>query len=294
VSPALALHLGLALLASPTIPRIITVEDLAARLKDPKLVVFQIGDDHSKPVYDAGHIPGSQFLNPFTVLAAPRGGEGALYLELPSADSIQAALEARGVSDDSYVVLVPAAEYFSPTSRAVLTLEYAGMAGRVAVLDGGLEAWQKAGNPVSTDIPTPARGHFTPRLDPNVVVTADYVAKNLDNPKVAILDARDTAFYNGRDTHQGRNGHIKGAHSVPFTTMMTADGRFKDLATLGEIFKEAGALPGTKVVTYCHIGQQATLVWFVARVLGYDASLYDGSFQDWARHPDLPVEGGRP
>jgi thiosulfate/3-mercaptopyruvate sulfurtransferase len=48
------------------------------------------------------------------------------------------------------------------------------------------------------------------------------------------------------------------------------------------------------VVTYCHIGQQASLVWFAARLLGFDARLYDGSFQDWAGRAELPVEGGRP
>ena len=42
------------------------------------------------------------------------------------------------------------------------------------------------------------------------------------------------------------------------------------------------------MVTYCHIGQQATLVWFAARLLGYDAKLYDGSIQDWSMRA-LPI-----
>jgi len=44
------------------------------------------------------------------------------------------------------------------------------------------------------------------------------------------------------------------------------------------------------VVSYCHIGQQASLIYFVARYLGYDARLFDGSWEDWSRHADLPAE----
>jgi len=46
-------------------------------------------------------------------------------------------------------------------------------------------------------------------------------------------------------------------------------------------------------VTYCHIGQQASLGYFVARYLGLTARLYDGSFEEWSRHTELPVATGR-
>ena len=285
--------LAVAALTAPANPEhaIVTVDWLAARLGDPQVVILQVGDDRSKATYDAGHIPGSLFLHPWRQISAPRT-EGSLALEMPTARQLEDSLRALGISDGSWVVLVPADEYFTPTTRSYLTLLYAGLE-RVSILDGGLEAWKAAGKPVTTDVPTPARGSFTPRLHPELIVDATFVNDNRSKGTVAVIDARDTRFYEGADTRQGRNGHIPGATSVPFTSIVTENGFFKDRESLRRILVDAGAQPGDKVVTYCHIGQQATLVWFAAHLLGYDAALYDGSFQDWAKRVELPVDPGK-
>ncbi|HEY9519021.1 MAG TPA: sulfurtransferase [Gemmatimonadales bacterium] len=269
-------------------PLVVTTAWLAQHLADRDLVLFHIGDQTSKPVYDEGHIPGAQFLNPFQELSTPRV-EGALFLELPTAEFLDSVLEARGISDHSRIVLYSARQYFTPTSRTLFTLEYAGLAGRVSILDGGLEVWKSEGRAVSTEVPAPARGRLSARANPAIVADADFVRASLESSKVRLVDARDTSFYNGRETRQGRNGHIKGAVSIPFTTMVDSSGKFRSPAVLQAQFAAAGVQPGQTVVTYCHIGQQASLVWFMARVLGYDAKMYDGSFQDWAARPELPV-----
>jgi thiosulfate/3-mercaptopyruvate sulfurtransferase len=71
--------------------------------------------------------------------------------------------------------------------------------------------------------------------------------------------------------------------------VVDSGGKFRSPATLRAQFTQAGIREGQTVVTYCHIGQQASLVWFAARYLGFNARLYDGSFQDWAARTDLPV-----
>jgi thiosulfate/3-mercaptopyruvate sulfurtransferase len=285
---------GLALVAaSPTPPQsgaplIVNTAWLAQHLSDKDLVLFHIGDQTSKSIYDEGHIPGAQFLNPFQELSRPRV-EGALSLELPSAEVLDSVLEARGVSDHSRIVLYSARQYFTPTSRTLFTLEYAGLAGRVSILDGGLEAWKSEGRAITALVPTPARGRLSVRPNPAIVADADFVRASLESGTVRLVDARDTSFYNGKETRQGRNGHIKGAVSMPFTTMVDSSGKFRNPTVLQAQFAAAGVQPGQTVVTYCHIGQQASLVWFMARVLGYDARMYDGSFQDWAARAELPV-----
>ena len=138
-------------------------------------------------------------------------------------------------------------------------------------------------------MPSVRPGDYTPVLDRGVVVSADYVASHLEDAGTRIIDARDARFYGGDETRQGRNGHLPGAVSIPYSSLFEEDTRYKDLAELRDLFTGAGVVPGAKVVTYCHIGQQATAVWFVARLLGYEAALYDGSFQEWAKRTDLPV-----
>lgn len=269
-------------------PLVVTTQWLAQHLNDSKLVIFHIGDQVSRPTYDEGHIPGARFLAPLSEFSKPRA-EGALFLELPSVATLDSVLEAKGISDDSRIVLYQARGYFTPTSRALFTLEYMGLGGRVSILDGGLDAWKAEGRPLSTEVPTVAAGRFTPRPRPELVADADYVKGHLEDKAVRIVDARDTSFYNGRETRQGRNGHIPGAASIPFSTMVDSAGKFLAPTLLKTRFADAGVTEGQTVVTYCHIGQQATLVWFMARYLGHPARLYDGSFQDWAARTELPV-----
>lgn len=269
-------------------PLVVSPAWLAGHLHDKGLVIFHIGDRATRAAYDSTHIPGAQFLAPLSEFSTPRA-EGTLNLELPSVAVLDSVLEAKGISNDSRIILYNARQYFSPTSRALFTLEYMGLAGRVSILDGGLEAWQSEGRPVTAEAPVVAAGRFTPHPNPELVADAGFVSAHLDDKAVRIVDARDTAFYNGRETRQGRNGHIRNAVSIPYTTMVDSTGKFRNPTRLQAQFAEAGVAKGQTVVTYCHIGQQATLVWFAARYLGFTARLYDGSFQDWAPRTDLPV-----
>ena len=262
---------------------------LSERMQRPGLVIFEVG---SKQDYDAGHIPGAQFIT-MRDIAAPRV-EGQLALELPNPSVLDSVLEARGVSDDSHVVLYFGKDWVSPTTRVFLTLEWIGLRGRVSILDGGLPAWRAENRPVTTEIPTVARGHFTPRVRDDVIVDATYVHQHLRDAKVAIIDARDAGFYtDSLDNEMPRGGHIAGAKSIPFGTVVLEDNHLKSLAELRSIFAAAGAEPGDTVISYCHIGQQGTLVFFAARLLGYNVRLYDGSFEDWSKRSELPVEGAR-
>jgi thiosulfate/3-mercaptopyruvate sulfurtransferase len=264
---------------------IVSTEWLAKHLNDDSLVMLQVGD---KDEYLAGHIPGAQFITTAD-LSTPRGS--GLALELPPIAQLQAAFEKLGVTDKSRVIVYFGKDWVTPTARVFFTLDYLGLGDRAAILDGGLPAWRSEGKPVTAELKTPRTGHFTPRPNPKLVVDAAWVKANLNHPGIMILDARAAKFYTGADAGQmPRGGHIPSAKNIPFSSLVEESNKFKSAAALRDLFSTAGVKQGDAVTTYCHIGQQASLLYFAARYLGYEAHLYDGSFEDWSHRPELPVE----
>jgi thiosulfate/3-mercaptopyruvate sulfurtransferase len=285
--------------ASPRDRLVVTPAWLAQHLNDRDLVILQVGRQET---YDAGHIPGARFVNfDGGALAAPMDHSGKdpnqLMLEMPTADALRSELAALGVSDHSRIVVVPADEYWSPSTRIVLTLDYAGLT-NVSWLDGGLKGWTDAGRALSTAAPPATPGTLRPLKINPVVVNAEFVKAHIRQPGFAIVDARTRNFYDGVPPQRAgaspsaKLGHIPGAVSAPFNQFADGGGGLTKLKPDDEIkalFASAGVKPGDTIIGYCHIGQQATAMLFAARTAGYKVLLYDGSFTEWQRL-DLPVE----
>ena len=261
---------------------------LAGHLNDPDLVLLHVGDEKE---YEARHIPGARHLSPRD-LAQPVS-EGTLTLEMLPAEQLREKLQALGISDNSTVVVYFGKDWVSPSTRVLFTLDHAGL-DRVLLLDGGLEAWAREGHPVTDAAPAPRTGSLKPLTLRPSVVDAEFVRGHLGASGFAVVDARDREFYDGTRTggspqRPHKTGHVAGAVSVPFSSLVGEDLKFKSTEDLAAAFTRAGVKPGDTVVAYCHIGQQATATLFGARLLGHEVLLYDGSFEDWSRR-DLPVK----
>lgn len=256
---------------------------LGEHINDRGLVIISVGP---RPSYDAGHIPGARFVEMSAIANSVPGST----LEMPPVDNLKTAFEDLGVSSDSRIVLCFLTNYVTPSTRVFFTLDYLGLGGQTSLLDGGLEAWRAEGRPVTTEAPQIKRGTITPHPRPELIVDSGWVSANMNKPKIAIVDARAPEFYTGASAgRMPRAGHIPSAVNLPFSTLADAANKLKDSPTLRQLFADAGIKQGDQIVSYCHIGQQATLVYFVAKYLGYDARLYDGSFEDWSKRSELPV-----
>lgn len=267
---------------------LVTPAWLAAHLHDPAIVLLHVGD---RKDFDEAHLPGARFLGR-EAISRPRT-DGSLSLELPAVETLVERLEALGISDDSRIVLYFGTDWVTPATRAWFTLDYLGLGDRTSILDGGMPAWVAEGHPVTKEATQPPRGRITARPRPEIVADAGFVKAHLQDRSVVMVDSRLAQFYDGSEKGMmPRAGRIPGARSIPFSALVGEDNRLKDEGALKSLFSGAGIADGNTVVTYCHIGQQASLGYFVARYLGYAAKLYDGSFEEWSKGPDLPVEGG--
>lgn len=277
--------------AQSNAPSLITPAQLEPLLADRAIVLLHVGD---RAGYDAEHLPGARHVEPRAIAATPQ--QGGLTLQVPSPADLESKLEALGISDASRIVLYVGKDSISQLTRIAFTLDYAGLGGKTLVLDGGMPAWKAAGKPVTSEAPAaPVAGSLTISARPDAVADLAWVQSRAGKSGTLVIDARNTQFYTGESDNDGRiprPGHVAGAVSVPYDTFLREDGTFKPRAELETMLKTAGAAPGTTIATYCHIGQQATVPYFVARMLGYDVKLFDGSYEEWARTTDAPVKTG--
>ena len=267
-------------------PWLVSTAWLQEHQADPGLVVIQVAGTRRE--YHQGHVPGARFL--WSQAYAPSTPDGSY--DLPTLDQATALFRELGLAPESRIVLVYSGSAVQQTARALLTFEHFGLAGRVSILNGGLDAWKAEGRLVANETPLVAPGTAVAKEGGRLFADAAYVQARLDAPGATIVDARDPRFYNGEGGGQPRPGHIPGAVNVPFSSLLEGT-RIKDEGALRQIFTAAGIKQGSEVVSYCHVGMQASLVALAAKMLGHEARVYDGSFEDWSGRDDLPVVNPR-
>ena len=272
---------------------LVRAEELAAHLDDPDWIVFDCRHDLADTVagrraYAQSHIPGACFLHLDDDLSGPKTGGNGRH-PLPRAETFCTRMASLGMQNGKQAVAYDASGGFY-AARLWWMLRWVGHT-RVAVLDGGWEAWLKAGLGVTAQSPAIQSAVFNGTAR-DIAVDTQYVMGHLEQPHDILIDARSPDRFRGEnETLDPVGGHIPGALNRFFKNNLAADGAFKPAAELRAEF--AGLLDAElphRVVHQCGSGVTACHNLLAMEIAGLPGSkLYPGSWSEWCSDPQRPV-----
>jgi thiosulfate/3-mercaptopyruvate sulfurtransferase len=256
------------------LPPVVDVAWLEQHLADADVFV---GDVRGPNAHARGHIPRSKPL----VLGSPPPMSDRATLEA-LAPEVGLRLRRHGVTGDERLVLYDRGDGVGAMPAAQMA-ELAGHR-RVAVLLGGIAAWRGEPEVGAVEL-QPVKTSFDAHLE--AVPTREELATRLNDPRLVILDVRTEAEYRGKGGYpcDPRQGHIPGARHVHVQDLFAGPGQPKSADEIRALVGDA-----EEIVAYCHSGSRSALATLALRASGYDARNYAGSWHEWSRHDDLPIE----
>lgn len=278
---------------------LIAPDELARHLHEPTWRIVDCRFDLARPEqgnadYLAGHIPGAVYAHLDRDLAAAVTPESGRH-PLPRPDVFAATLGGWGISADSRVVVYDQAGG-AIAARLWWMLRWFGHRS-VVMLDGGLEAWRRAGLPVDAELPKFAPTIYTGKADMGMIVSTEELQQALQQNETLLIDARDAARFAGlTEPIDAVAGHVPGARSFPFTDSLSADGTWQSHERLEKAWADVlGNDRKRSWITMCGSGVTACHLAISAQLAGFAAPrLYVGSWSEWIRDPQRPVAPDNP
>ena len=249
------------------------------------------GSEKGETLYREGHIPGARYVSLDAHLSGPKTGANGRH-PLPSPEAAAASFGSLGVSPRSQVLLYDA-DMGMFAARGWWMLRWLGHE-RVAVLDGGLAAWQRAGLPVTAAIERWAPAVFTPAPAEARRVPAGDVLAHLGEPGRVLVDARAGDRFRGQnETLDPVGGHIPGAVNRFFQLNLTPEKTFNAPDALRAEWSAVCGHDASQVVMYCGSGVTACHNLLALEHAGLPgARLFPGSWSEWCAVPERPRAAG--
>lgn len=273
---------------------LLSADALGRRLGEPGLVVLDATYFALEPERDArahfaaAHVPGARFLDLETLADADDPLPG---MRPPVAHATRR-LRALGVNAGDRILLYDDAPHRT-AARAWWLLRSFGLR-EVALLDGGLGAWRRAGLPLERgEAAERGAGDVTLADDRRALRDLGSVRSALASGAEQVLDARSPERFTGAEADPRPGvapGHMPGAINLRYTALFEEDGRWKRGERLADAFRQVGIDIDRPVVTTCGSGVTAAILLFGLHLLGRGGALYDGSWSEWGAHPDTPKE----
>jgi thiosulfate/3-mercaptopyruvate sulfurtransferase len=277
---------------------LISAEELAGRLGSPGWVAvdcrFDLTDAAAgEAAWRAGHIPGAVFADLDRLLSGPVSTERGGRHPLPDPEALCAGLGRLGIHTESQVVVYDASAGML-AGRLWWLLRWLGH-DRVAVLDGGLDAWLQAGCEVTALEPDPAPCEFRGEAGAMSVLNAEQVAAGIADGSLVVVDVRTAERFRGEiEPLDHVAGHVPGAVNLPLGNNLSGTGGFQAPDALAALYENR--LPDTDpsaLAFMCGSGVSACHSLLALEIIGWSgAALYAGSWSDWISDPHRPIATG--